>query len=128
MNIRSLLFVASLGLLSTGFAENTNNHHFHAKAKTSAVAPANQNAMAPGACEIEIINDSFDNINVYGRFDDGSTMPPFSMEYWGKPHYVSLFYYGTCHTGMDFYIETVNGKHKYNGYTPVGKTIRITTF
>jgi len=122
MKIRSLLFVACFSLLSTGFAET---HHFHAKANEN--ASANQRVF-PGSCEIEIINDSFYDLNVYGRFDDGSLMAPFAIKHWAKPHYVSLFYYGTCHAGMDFYIETSDGVHKYNGYTPVGKTIKITTF
>ncbi|WP_045105119.1 hypothetical protein [Legionella hackeliae] len=119
MKIRSFVFVACFGLLSTAFAEN---HHFHASAET------NETTFAPGPCEIEIVNDSFDDINIYGRFDDGTYLVPFTMKRWGEPNYISLFYYNSCHAGMDFYIETVDGKHKYNGFTPVGKTIRIKSY
>lgn len=79
----------------------------------------------PGVCDIEIINESSENIKVYGRFDDGSYLTPFIMEYLSEPRYVSLFYYGMCHHGMDFYIETIQGQYKYNGFTPVDKVIRI---
>ena len=77
-------------------------------------------------CMITIKNNGIYDVRVYGRFDDGTYLTTFTIP-WLKDDiaYVSLYYYGYCHGGMDFYIDTVNGKYKYNGYTPVGKTITI---
>ena len=124
MKLKSLMFLSCLCFLPSAFA--SNNHLFHPKANSNETSlPTPKSA---GVCDIEIINDSFDDIRVYGRFDDGSALIPFVIKHWGAPIYVSLFYYGACHLGMDFYIETTDGKHKYNGFTPVGKTIKIKSY
>ena len=125
MKLKCIVFACFFSMLSISFAEN---RHYYPQVKTSEITSANQNLNYPGVCDIEIINDSFDDINVHGRFEDGTYLIPFVIKHWGEPQYVSLFYYGSCHQGMDFYIETVAGKYKYNGFTPVGKTIKITNF
>jgi len=124
MKLKALLTVACLGLVSAGYAAD-----FHVHAGAEKAAKSNQQgATSPGYCQIEIINDTFDDLNVYGRFDDNSALIPFVMKYRSAAQYVSLYYAGYCHQGMDFYIETTSGKFKYNGFTPVGKTIKVTQF
>lgn len=123
MKLKSLLFLSCLCMLPTAFADNV---HFHPKANANEARALT--AKSPGLCDIEIINDSFDDIRIYGRFDDGTPLIPVVLKHWGGTYNVSLYYYGACHQGMDFYIETVDGKYKYNGFTPVGKTIRIKSY
>ncbi|MGQ3890538.1 hypothetical protein [Legionella sp. CNM-4043-24] len=129
MKIKSVLFACCLGLLGTAVA---GNRHIHPKAD---VAPASvsaeqsgKSAMAPGYCEIELINDSRDHVTVYGQFDDGSTMSPFNMYTWEAPHYISLYFYGYCHRDMYLDIVTFSGYHIYSGYTRPGSTVRIVPY
>lgn len=112
--------LCSLTLLSPAFADPI---HQHPQAKPDALK-----ALPFGSCEIEIVNNTFDDIYVYGRFDDGTYLAPFTIKHWGAPQFVSLFFYGYCHLGMDFYIETAGGNYKYSGFTPVGKTIQVGGF
>ncbi|VEG92425.1 hypothetical protein [Legionella spiritensis] len=125
MKLKSLLFVCCLGLLSAAFADN---RHIHPQAKEKDVKSSVKNAMYPNYCEIEIINDSYDGVNVYGRFDDGSYLDAFSIRRYEAPHYISLYYYGYCHSWMNIYIDTFSGYHVYSGYTPVNSTIRIVPY
>lgn len=83
-------------------------------------------SMAATDCLITIRNDGITDIMVYGRFDDETYLSTFTIPWFGSyVAYVDLYYYGYCHGGMDFYIDTINGTYKYSGYTPVGKTIII---
>ncbi|STX29543.1 Uncharacterised protein [Legionella beliardensis] len=127
MKLKSLLLACGLGLLSTAYAEN---HHVHPKAeglKSEAVNSAKK-AMTPGYCEIEIINNSYDNVTVYGRFDDGSSLTPFNVYSFEAPHYIDLHYYGYCHRDMYLDIVTFNGYHIYSGYTRSETTVRIVPY
>ena len=122
MKLKSLLLLSCLCFLPASFAGNI---HFNPQiTETEKQSIANQLG-APGPCQIEIINNSSYDLMVYGRFDNDVYLIPFLMKYWGASQYVSLYYNNFCHLGMDFYIETTDGKVKYNGYTPVGKTINI---
>jgi hypothetical protein len=122
MKLKSLLFVCCLSLFSSAFADN---RHVHPQAKTNDIKAGVKNAMYPGYCEIEIINDNYDFVNVYGQFDDGSYMAPFSVFRYEAPHYISLYYYGYCHQAMNLTIDTSYGARIYSGYTPVGSTVRM---
>lgn len=127
MKLKSLLFVCCLGLLSSAFAQNRHVHPQAKPADVKAVAGA-KNAMLPGYCEIEIINDSYDNLSVFGQFDDGSYLNSFNIYRFDAPHYVSLYYYGYCHAWMNLYIKTFSGYSVYAGYTPVNSTIRVVPY
>ena len=91
MKLKSLLFVCGLGLMSSLFA---GNRHIHpdADAGKSAAAGVTDKAMLPGYCEIEVINSSYQNVSVYGTFEDNSQMMPFDVYSGDYPHYISLFY------------------------------------
>lgn len=118
MKIKSLLFVCCLSLFSSVFAAD---RHMHPKADT------NPTAAAIGGCEINILNDSYDNVNVYGTFDDGTSMTPFSIYRFGSAS-ISLYYYNYCHRDMYLDIVTFTGYHVYSGYTNVDSIVRVVPY
>jgi hypothetical protein len=123
MKLRSLILGLCVSLCSTVFAAN---QHLHPQSdKTDSKSLAAQKMGYPSYCEIEIVNNSFENITVYGTFDDGFSMSPFNVYSFESAHYISLYYYGYCHSGMSLYIDTWSGYHIYSGYTPTGSTIRV---
>jgi len=125
MKLKPLIFGLCIGLCSSVFATN--------EALQSPVndvenrAPLKK-ASYPGYCEIEIINNSFDDIRVYGVYDDGASMTPFNMYSFEAPYYIPLYYYGYCHAGMNLYIDTFSGYHIYAGYTERRSTIRVVPY
>jgi hypothetical protein len=126
MKIKSLLFVCCLSLMGSLYAEN---RHIHPKADVNNAKSATaKNARFPGYCQIEIINSSFDNVTVYGTFDDGTSMAPFNIYSYESPHYISLFYYNYCHRDMYLDIVTFSGYHVYSGYTRTESTVRIVPY
>lgn len=82
----------------------------------------------PGYCEIEIVNNSNYTVRVYGLFDDGQELTPFRIYPHEYPHYISLYYYGYCHYGMDLYVETLGGYRVYSAYTRRYDTVYITSY
>lgn len=126
MKIKSLLLVCCLGLMSHVFADN---RHIHPKADLKpSTSSSLKNAFYPGYCEIEVINSSFDDVTVYGTFDDGSNLQPFTVYSFESPHYISLFYYSYCHRDMWLDIVTYNGYHVYSGFTRPDTTVRIVPY
>lgn len=101
------------------FASNQHRH-----VQSSGVA----NPTWPYGCEIEIINRSYDDVTIFGVFDDGSLLEPFNIYSFESPHYISLYYDGYCHAGMEIDIDTFSGVHIYGGYVRVGRTIRIVPY
>lgn len=82
----------------------------------------------PGYCEIEIVNNSDYTVRVFGIFDDGSELSAFRIYPHEYAHYISLYYYGYCHYGMDLYIETLRGYRVYSGYARRYDTIYISSY
>lgn len=121
MKFKSLLFVCCLSLFSSAFADTQHAHPqangAHAKRSTTS-----------SSCEIEIINRSYDDVHVFGVFDDGTNMAPFDVYSDEGPHHVDLFYYGYCHAGMHLYIDTFSGYRIYAGYTPVHSVVDVLPF
>ncbi len=77
-------------------------------------------------CYITIRNEGLYDMVVYGRYDDGTYLNTFTLPWYSSyVAYVDLYFYGYCHGGMEFYIDTTDGTYKYSGYTPVGKTIKV---
>lgn len=65
----------------------------------------------PGPCEIEIVNQRYEDIIVSGSFEDGAPLTPFVYYSYGNPQYISLIYRDpngmvTCHGSM--YLNVVN--------------------
>ncbi|MDR3503150.1 MAG: hypothetical protein P4L79_11290 [Legionella sp.] len=123
MKLKSLLFVICLGFFSNLFAVTA---HMHPKADAADKKSIAKETMFPGYCQIEIINDSFTDVYVYGTFDDGSTID-FSIYRYEAPHYINLFYYFYCHSGMYLTIQSPYGV-VYSGWTNVDSTIHVVPF
>lgn len=125
MKLKSLLFIVCFALLSSVYADN---RHLHPNI-TAAQAASDKKLTSPGYCEIELINASYDDVNVYGRFEDGATLRPFTIYSHEAPHYISLYYpdYGrySCHNGMNLQVTTVDGMIIYSGYTYVDSTVTV---
>ena len=127
MNLRTLFFLCLLGLFSPLFAAN---QHLHAtpegvSAPATAVPGVAKKLASPGSCEIEIINHSYDDVRVFGVYNDGVSLEPFNVYSYESPRYIPLYYNGYCHDGMDLYIDSFNGAHLYSGYVRRYTTIRI---
>ncbi len=127
MKLRTCVFVFLFGLFSPLFAAN---QHLHATPEgvsepATAVPAAAKKLAWPGYCQIEIINQSYDDVRVFGVFDDGVSLEPFNVYSYESPHYISLYYYGYCHDGMDLYIDSFSGAHVYSGYVRRYSTIRV---
>jgi hypothetical protein len=114
------LFVLFFSLFANVFAANT---HLHPKADAADKKSISKNLAYPGFCQIEIINDSYNDVNVLGTFDDGTSIN-FNVYRYENPHYISLFYYSYCHSGMYLSIASPYG-NVYSGWTNVNSSIRI---
>ena len=132
MKVKSFLLGLCMSVCATTFAANT---HVHPEDKTAKAGSVEKKAAWPGYCEIEIINNSFSDVRVYGTFDDGMPLEPFNVYSFESAHYISLYYadvyapyYYYCHAGMSLYIDSWSGYHVYSGYTPVKSTVRIVPF
>lgn len=120
MKLKSFLFVLCFSLFANVFAANT---HLHPKADAADKKSISKNLAYPGFCQIEIINDSYNDVNVLGTFDDGTSIN-FNVYRYENPHYISLFYYFYCHSGMYLSIASPYG-NVYSGWTNVNSSIRI---
>lgn len=123
MKMKSLVFLFCFSLFSSVFAANV---HIYPKADSADQKSIKKELTYPGYCQIEIINDSYTDLHVFGTFDDGATID-FNVYRFEAPHYISLFYYSYCHSGMYITIQspfyTV-----YSGWTDVNSTIRIVPY
>ncbi|HVA29122.1 MAG TPA: hypothetical protein VNF68_13150 [Candidatus Baltobacteraceae bacterium] len=89
-----------------------------------AFVTASQVSASPGYCEIEIINDSHENVMVQVKFDDGS-LAHFVIYAREHPHYVSVFYHGYCHSNAHVTVTGPNQHTLYSAWSHTGSTIRI---
>lgn len=125
MKLKSLLLCWCLCMVSSVYAAN---HHLHPNDGPIEKSFTDKNFTWPGYCEIEIINRSYQDIYVYGDFDDGYRLDPFMIYSFEGPHYISLFYYGYCHSGMYLYISTDQGYLLYSGYAQRRSSIRVVPY
>lgn len=125
MKLKSLLFSLCLSMLSSAYA---TNQHIHPNDGPVEKSPTDKNFTWPGYCEIEIINRSYQDVYVYGEFDDGYRLDPFVIYSFEGPHYISLYYYGYCHSGMYLYISTEQGYLLYSGYAQRRSSIRVVPY
>lgn len=117
-------FVVSL-IVSASFATSPQ-YHLYPNTKSEETNKSSElKAKSAPTCLIKITNDSHDDILVYGTFDDGTPLQPFIIYAYESSHYISLFYYGFCHAGMDINIDTTSGLRLYNQYTWVNSRLRI---
>lgn len=124
MKLKSLVFGCFMGLCSSVMA---GPKHMHSQTADSKISSSYAPAWA-SSCEIEIINRSYDDVRVFGMFEDGVGLEPFIIYSFEYPHYISLYYNGYCHDGMELDIDTVNGQHVYGNYVRGGTTIRVVPY
>lgn len=126
----SLLFACSV----TGVQANTPMH-LHPSVGTAPQTLTGEKTLLPGFCDVELINQSFTLVDVYGTFDDGAPMRPFTL-YPGSENrqYISLYYASPgqpayCHSGIYLSIfRTEDNYPLYNAYTSVHSTIYVTSY
>ncbi len=123
MRLRSLLFVVCVSLFTNVFAANV---HLNPNADSKDKQSIQKSITYPGYCQIEIINQSFTDVSVFGTFDDGSNVD-FNIYRYESPHYISLFYNFYCHSGMYIIIQSPYYT-VYSGWTNVNSTIRVVPY
>ena len=123
MKLKTLLLAVCFGFFTNVFAANV---HLNPNADAADQKSITKKITYPGYCQIELINDSYTDLYVYGTFDDGMTIN-FSMYRFEAPHYISLFYYLYCHSGMYITIQSPYGV-VYSGWTNVDSTLRIVPY
>ena len=89
-----------------------------------ALAMAGHASAHPSYCQIEIVNDSHENVLVQVKHDDGS-MVHFTIHAHDSAHYIDLFYYGYCHSSAHVTVTDPNHSLLYTGFSHTGSTIRI---
>ena len=122
MKLKSFLFAVSFSLFSTVFAANV---HMHPKVEGADTKSVSKGLTYPGYCQIEIINDSSEVALVLGTFDDNSTVNFYiSPNYFERTHYLDLYYYGYCHSGL--YL-TINLPYRtvYSGWVNTDSSLRL---
>ena len=106
MGLKALVFCMFVTVCSFGFA---GTGHFHPSVIT--------HEDLVGNCEIEIINRSNADVQIFGIFDDGSSLRTFNIAAVDdSPHYISLDYANYCHEGMALYVSTIDGHQIYSGF------------
>jgi hypothetical protein len=120
----SFIFLVSQPIL----ADNPSSHHRYpgTKESTQSLSPSVKEGK-PGfySCDVEVVNDSFSNITVYGRYDDGVPLIPFNVYSYEYSHYVDLFYNGYCHSGVYLSVVTFSGYAIFSGYVFAGSTLHV---
>lgn len=117
----ALFFICILGF-TTAFA------HTHARSNVT-----QQNATAAGkqggffSCEIKVVNNSLENVKIYGVYEDGSLLEPFDIYYNDTiPHIIYLDnFFGFCDKGMKLSILSYSGNLLYSGYVKANSTVWI---
>ena len=117
MKLKAFIFVLCISLFGSAFA---GNRHYHQSNSGHVV----KKSMLPGYCEVEIINNSYEDVNVFAHFEDGSTIS-FPVYSHSSPEYVDLFYRGYCHSFITLHITTMGGYPVYYGPVAAGTTIRV---
>ena len=126
MRIITCLFSLYLLIAGQAFASSSTIHHYPAaNAAENTSSLETDKPFAFGTCDIEIINDSFSNVTVYGRYDDGIPLAPFNVYSYEFSHYIDMFYSGYCHSGMYLSIVTFSGYTIFSGYVFTGSTLHI---
>lgn len=123
--MKKMLFILAL---CVGFSTGSIAANKHVYPNDMSPKTSDNKLKWANSCEIEIVNNSFDDVNVFGTFDDGALLAPFTIKWYDFAHYISLYYYGYCHAGMHLYLETTDGMPLYSSFTLGGTTIKIKTY
>ena len=125
MKFKALLLILLGSMSSIVMAEQHAHPNLNPNDQSQQASKNSKQMTYPGSCEIELLNHSSYDVRVNGVFDDGISLIPFNIYSYDAAQYISLYYYGYCHDGMDLYIDTFFGTSVYAGYVPRYTTIRI---
>lgn len=122
MRLKIAAFIFLIPFISCSFAKN-ERHFLENQPENPSVSSTK--ASYADFCEIEIFNHSDEDVRVSGFLDNGVPLEPFTIYSYDQPYYISLYYYGHCHRGMNLMIESYFGYPIYQEYTRRQTTIRI---
>ncbi|MCX7114863.1 MAG: hypothetical protein NTW08_02980 [Gammaproteobacteria bacterium] len=120
--------VLACALFNQAFAGEMNYHGYSptpSQSSSLTEAPTDVKPKIFGNCYVEIVNDSFSHVTVYGRYDDGVPLVPFDVYSYEYSHWIDMFYNGYCHSGMYLSVVTFSGYTIFSGYVFTGSTIHI---
>ena len=120
MKLKSLLLVCGVSLFNNVYAGNI---HTHQPSNNLVQAAADKAVMRPSNCQIEIINNSYNDVRVFGIFDDSTTVDFFVYRY-DPVQYIDLYYHGYCHPNMFITLQTPYSTI-YSNYTDVYSTLTV---
>lgn len=123
MKLKYLLLISYLSLATTALA---NPYHLYPQCNSEKNSHyAVKNFPDVKYCQIEIINNSPEDIWVYGRFDDDSSLIPFYIYSFDRPHYISLLYNDFCHEQMHLTLKIARGYPVFAGNTQSNSIVTI---
>ena len=111
MRIQSLFLAGSMLSLSLTqgvvFADDAVMHQGTHTIQMSVRADATSQGLPPEECYLTVVNQGVYNVNVYGVFDD-LTSVYFPIPVGDSAHRIGLFYNNYCHAGMRIFIYSPN--------------------
>jgi hypothetical protein len=111
MRIQSLFLAGSMLSFSFSqgvvFADDAVMHQGAHTIQMSARSAAVSQGLPPEECYLTVVNEGFYNVNVYGVFDD-LTSVYFPIPVRDSAHRIGLFYNNYCHAGMRIFIYSPN--------------------
>ncbi|KTD31121.1 MULTISPECIES: hypothetical protein [Legionella] len=131
MKFKTLLLAGCLSAFASAYADH--DHRYPQTNQEAAKSAAKKGAGYPDPyyCTIEIFNNSYDGVWVYGTFDNGNPMESFYIPPRDTPHYIHLDYYDSrygyvfCHPGMYLTIEDYRGRTLYSKWTTTGTPLEV---
>lgn len=105
---------------------NATNEHVHPQKNGGEIISTENSLRGITSCAIELMNNSAAKINVYGEFDNGSSLR-FVMTPHDILHRISLRYSGYCHNGMYIRLSQSGGRTIYAGLVRANTRIKITS-
>ena len=118
MKLVLFFFSCLYSLSSSVFASDLHTYPQEGSAATSKI-------MWAVNCDVEIINQSYTDVQVFAVFEDGVALDPFNIYSFSPAHYISLYYNGYCHSGIDLDIDTFSGYHVFGHYVRRGTSVLI---
>ncbi|ARG96893.1 hypothetical protein [Legionella micdadei] len=131
MKFKTLLLAGCLSVFSSAYADHSHTYPQTSKEAAAKSAAKKGAAYPEDYCTIEIYNNSYDGVWVYGTFDDGTRMESFYIPPRDIPHYIHLDYYDSrygyvfCHPGMYITIEDYRGRTLYSRWTTPGTPLEV---
>lgn len=121
MHIKPVLMACSLVIAATAVSAAPNAHGSLHKGE-SVEAPAD--ARLKRGYDIEVVNDSYDDLRVYAQYEDGCWIEPFNIYRYEYPHTIDTYHNGYFNN-MRVTIDTFRNYRVYDAITRPGSSVRI---